>query len=116
MTTSGNGYGFTTQTEQLHCTAPQYDSVAQQVQQIYQMLISALDDEGACWGNDAQGQTFGAKYCQPAVSLLEQMGNTQQGLQSMVDGVCSWAKNYVDADQAATASASQIGTTDGTDS
>jgi hypothetical protein len=110
---TGNGNGITTRTDQLQSTAPQYDSVAQQVRQIYQTLVNALDVEGPCWGNDAQGQTFGGKYCPPAVSLLEQMGNTRQGLQSMVDGVCSWAKNYVDADQAATASASQIGTTDG---
>jgi uncharacterized protein YukE len=101
--------GFTAQTTNLGDTAPQYDSVAQQVQRVYTTLVNALETEGACWGGDAQGQQFGAKYCGPALSLLQQMGNTNQGLQSMVDGICSWAKNYVNVDQMVAQQVSQIG-------
>jgi hypothetical protein len=103
-----SGDGYTAQTTDLQSAAPQYDSVAQQVQQVYTTLSQALEGEGACWGNDDSGQTFGSKYCPPAVSALEQMSNTNQGLQSMVDGICSWAKNYIGADQEAQASATQI--------
>ena len=102
------GDGYTAQPGDLQSTAPQYDWVAQQVQQVYTTLTQALDAEGACWGNDDQGQTFGAKYCPPAVAALQQMSNTNQGVQSMVDSICAWAKNYVSADQAAQSSAAQI--------
>jgi hypothetical protein len=100
--------GFTTNTNDLQSTAPQYDSVAQQVQQIYTTLTNALDREGACWGSDDAGMTFGKKYVAAALPALRQMSETNQGLQSMVDGVCSWAKNYLNVDDAAKQSASQI--------
>lgn len=103
--------GYTADTSGLNSTAPQYDWVSQQLRQIYQKLVDNLDSEGACWGDDSQGQTFGAKYCGPAVSLVGQLGNTQQGTQSMVDSICVWAKNYVNADQAVASSASQLGNT-----
>jgi uncharacterized protein YukE len=105
--------GFTAQTTNLGDTAPQYDSVAQQVQSVYTTLVNALETEGACWGNDTQGQSFGAKYCPPALSLLQQMGNTNQGLQSMVDGICAWAKNYVNVDQLVAQQAAHIGNSAG---
>jgi len=100
--------GYTAQPGDLRHTAPQYDLVAQQVRQIYTALAQALDAEGACWGNDDQGQSFGAKYCPPAVAALQQMSNTNQGVQSMVDSICTWAKNYVNADEASQSSAGQI--------
>lgn len=103
-----SGDGFTAQPSDLQSTAPQYDWVAQQVQQVYTTLTQALDAEGACWGNDSQGQTFGAKYCASAVPALQQMSNTNQGVQSMVDSICVWAKNYVSVIEAAEASAAQI--------
>jgi hypothetical protein len=103
--------GYTAQTASLTSTAPQYDWVSQQLRQIYQKLVDNTDTEGACWGNDSQGQAFGGKYCGPAVSLIAQLGNTQQGTHSMVDSICVWAKNYVHADQAVVSSASQLGNT-----
>lgn len=104
-----SGDGYTAQPADLQSAAPQYDWVAQQVAQVYTTLTQVLDDEGACWGNDDSGQTFGAKYCQSALPAIQQMSNTNQGLQSMVDSICTWAKNYVSADQEAQSSASQIG-------
>jgi uncharacterized protein YukE len=102
--------GYTTNTNDLQSTAPQYDSVAQQVKQIYTRLTNALDVEGACWGSDQQGMDFGKKYVGAALPALQQMSQTNDGLQSMVDGICNWAKNYVSADDAAQQSASQLGT------
>jgi len=102
------GDGFTTQPADLQSTAPQYASVADLVQGIYSNLVAALDAEGACWGNDAQGQAFGVKYCAPAISVLEQLSNTRMGVQSMVDSICTWAKNYVTASQGDLNSASQL--------
>lgn len=100
--------GYTAQPAGLQSTAPQYDWVAGQVQIVYSNLTQALDAEGACWGNDDQGQAFGAKYCPPAVAALQQMSNTNQGVQSMVDTICTWARNYVSADSEAQAGAAQI--------
>jgi uncharacterized protein YukE len=100
--------GYNTNTGDLQSTAPQYDAVAQQVQQVYTTLTNALEGEGACWGSDDQGKNFGQKYTSAALPALQQMSQTNEGLQSMVDGICSWAKNYIKADDAARQSASQI--------
>jgi hypothetical protein len=98
----------TANSSDLQSTAPQYNAVAEQVQQIYQTLTQALDAQGACWGNDASGQTFGNKYCPPAVSAIQQMSNTNDGVQSMVDGICTWAKNYMSSSQSSNDDASSV--------
>jgi hypothetical protein len=103
-----SGDGFTTQPADLQSTAPQYASIADLVQGIYSKLLATLDTEGACWGDDAQGQAFGIKYCPPAISVLEQLDNTNVSVQSMVDSICTWAKNYVDVGQGDLSSASQL--------
>jgi hypothetical protein len=100
--------GYTASAGDLQSTAPQYDDVAKQVQQVYTLLTNALNGEGVCWGTDDQGKVFGDKYVNAAMPALQQMSQTTEGLQSMVDGICSWAKNYVNADDAAQQSASQI--------
>jgi hypothetical protein len=104
-----SGDGFTTQPTNLQSTAPQYSSIADLVQGIYNNLLAVLDAEGACWGNDASGQAFGIKYCPSAISVLEQFDNTNMGVQSMVDSICTWAKNYVNVNQGDLNSASQLG-------
>lgn len=105
--------GYTAQTSSLQYTAPRYGDVSDQVTKIYQTLVDRLEAEGACWGSDTQGQNFGQKYCGPALSALQQMSNTNQGLESMVDGICTWARNYVNVDELAQQQAAQI--TTGTD-
>jgi len=62
----------------------------------------------SCWGDDPAGQTLGRKYVPAAMSILTQMDSTNQGVQSMVDGICSWAKNYMGAASASTANAHQL--------
>jgi hypothetical protein len=94
--------------DQLHGTSGQYQDVADQVAKIYQTLTARLEAEGACWGNDEPGRTFGGKYVPSALAVLSQMDNTNQGIQSMVDGICSWAKNYLDATSADASSAQQL--------
>lgn len=93
--------GFTVDPSSLQGNAPDYGAAAAQVQSIYGTLTGQLQAEGDCWGNDAAGSAFAAKYVGPALSALQQMDTTHQGLQSMVDGICNWAKNYVSADELA---------------
>lgn len=95
------GDGYTAQPGDLQANAPKYDAVAQQVDQIRRTLSDGLEGLGACWGSDDQGQTFAAKYCPPAVSLIHQMSATDEGLQSIVDGICSWAQNFVSVENGA---------------
>jgi hypothetical protein len=99
---------ITAQTDQLHNSSGRYQDVSDQVAQIYKQLTARLEAEGSCWGNDESGTVFGNKYIPAALSVLSQMDNTNQGIQSMVDGICSWAKNYVDATSAAASNAKQI--------
>jgi uncharacterized protein YukE len=100
--------GVSAAPEQLQDAAKGYGVSAEKVQQVYKTLVTALEAQGACWGDDDAGRQFGAKYCPPALSLLQQMSNTNQGIASMVDGICSWAKGYLNADEASKANASQI--------
>lgn len=93
----------------LHHGSKGYQDVADRVAAIYRVLSTKLETEGACWGNDPAGQTFAQKYVPSALSVLSQMDNTNQGVQSMVDGICSWAKNYVDAIGAGTTDAHRLG-------
>lgn len=100
--------GFTAQPDDLQASAPQYDAVAQQVRAIYQTLTANLETEGACWGADDAGTAFGTKYVAQALLAIKQLDSTNQGLQGMVDGICTWAKNYVNAEELAKLSATQL--------
>lgn len=95
--------------DQLHHSSKGYQDVADRIGRIYQVLSAKLETEGACWGNDPAGQALGNKYVPSALSILTQMDTTNQGVQSMVDGICSWAKNYMGAASASTADAHQLG-------
>jgi hypothetical protein len=105
--------GYTVDPQGLHSTAPLYGHTADQVAQIYRTLTDVLDLEGACWGSDEQGMAFGRKYVAAALPALSQLSHTNEGLQSMVDGVATWAKNYLRAEDAAQQSAAQVVPPDG---
>jgi uncharacterized protein YukE len=100
--------GFQTDPEALQGNAPRYQRVSDQLQEIFDKLSNLLEAEGACWGNDDAGRAFAAKYVPGALDALQQMDSTNQGLRSMVDGICSWAKNYVNADDLAKADAAKL--------
>ena len=105
--------GYTVDPQGLHGTAPLYGHTADQVAQIYRTLTDVLDLEGACWGSDEQGTAFGRRYVAAALPALSQLSQTNEGLQSMVDGVATWAKNYLQGEDAAQQSAARIAPTDG---
>jgi uncharacterized protein YukE len=90
--------GFEAQPYQLQGSAPQYQDVSSQVADIYTTLTQKLDAEGACWGGDYAGRQFGVQYCPPALTTISSMDATNQGLQSIVSGICSWAKKFVDVE------------------
>jgi hypothetical protein len=98
--------GFQAQPDRLQGNAPQYQDVSAQVAQIYATLTQKLDAEGACWGNDYAGRQFGVQYCPAAVTVISSMDATQQGLDSIVSGICSWAKKFVDVEAMLTQQAS----------
>jgi hypothetical protein len=101
---------ITASTVQLQGTSGLYQSIVDQIGEVYQVLTARLAGEGLCWGNDEPGIAFGDKYVPAALAVLSQLDNTHQGVQSMVDGIAAWAKNYVDATAANVAGARQIGT------
>jgi uncharacterized protein YukE len=92
--------GVTVDPTGLSANAALYGAAADDVASIHLTLASKLDGEGACWGNDDAGNAFAAKYVGPALAALRMMITTQQGLQSMVDGVYQWSQSYVSADEA----------------
>ena len=101
--------GFTAQPNPLYGSGQQYQAVHDELASIYDRLTRALDAAGQFWGSDQIGQPFARDYCPKAVSQLQQMGATGDGLQSVIDGVATWAKNYVDADAAVAQSTPSAG-------
>jgi uncharacterized protein YukE len=92
--------GFAVQPDPLYGSGQQYQDVHDELASIYARLTTALDTAGQFWGGDKTGQDFANKYCPQAVAQLQQMSGTAAGLQSIIDGVAAWAKNYVTADNA----------------
>jgi uncharacterized protein YukE len=90
--------GFAVQPDPLYTNGQQYDLVHSELGSIYSRLTQTLDAAGQFWGGDDSGRAFARSYCPAAVAQVRQMGATSEGLQSLIAGVCSWAKNYVDAD------------------
>ncbi|MDQ2874909.1 MAG: hypothetical protein M3Y33_09005 [Actinomycetota bacterium] len=93
--------GYTVDTRGLAANAPSYQDAADQVQAVYDTLSGTLQSYGACWGDDDAGQQFAAKYVNPALSALQSLVDNGTGMESMVDGIYTWAKSYVSADDAA---------------
>lgn len=92
--------GFTVDPSGLDSTAPRWGDQAAQVQNLFDTLTGKLNAEGDCWGNDQAGHSFASKYVPAALAALQYMDAVNQGLQSMVDGVATWARNYVNSDEA----------------
>jgi uncharacterized protein YukE len=101
--------GFAARPDPLYGSGQQYQAVHDELASIYDRLTGALDATGQFWGGDLPGQNFARDYCPKAVSQLQQMGATGDGLQSVIDGVASWAKNYVEADAAVAQSTPSAG-------
>ena len=91
--------GVTVDPSGLSANAALYGVHADAVAAIHNTLAQKLDAEGEPWGNDEAGSTFAAHYVEPALTALRMMITTQQGLESMVDGVYQWARSYVDSDE-----------------
>ncbi len=100
--------GFTTDPGGLADSAPGYEALKDDLLIIYNRLTDALNVEGDCWGSDDPGRAFASKYVINALNAIEHMHHTTKGLQSLVDGICTWAKNYVTADDLAKLDASRI--------
>ena len=92
--------GFIVDPAALQSNAPDYQSHAATLSEIYQTLTDSLNAEGDCWGNDDAGKAFAAKYVGPATSALNQIQATCQGLGTTAQGVYTWAQNYLNAQDA----------------
>lgn len=93
--------GITVDPSALQSAAPVYSDQAQALADIYDTLTGKLHAEGACWGNDDAGRAFAGNYVWPAITALEQLREASDGLATIAEGVYSWARSYIDADEAA---------------
>lgn len=103
-----SGDGITAQTTDLRTAAPQYSATQEQVEDVVKTLIATLNEKGACWGNDAQGQTFAGKYLPPALAAIDQMDRSGEALGAIVLGIGRWAQSYQQADDASVGGAEQL--------
>ena len=95
--------GFAVEPGGLDGGGRRYDDVRQLLADLHAEHSAALAEFGDCWGSDEPGAAFGRKYCGSALATLATMdpaqpGSTVDGLQSVVDGIHTWARNYVDVE------------------
>jgi hypothetical protein len=95
-----SGDGFAVEPVDLQSNGSGYQAVADQVRTIHQTLLSRLNAEGACWGDDEAGAGFAKNYLPPAMKALQQMNDVDGGVQSMAQATATWAANYQSVEKA----------------
>lgn len=58
--------GFEVDADRLAGQAAQFEPLVGRLGAIHRTLADALSTDGACWGNDAVGQSFSAVHAEPA--------------------------------------------------
>ncbi|MVU81544.1 WXG100 family type VII secretion target [Nocardia sp. ET3-3] len=83
--------------ERLHAVAPRFEQLGEEVNTALETLKSGIDAEGRCWGGDAPGKSFEAKYPQgdtdggvgQALSRLSQLMTLLKGTGDRVSTVAT---------------------------
>ncbi|MFE3192742.1 WXG100 family type VII secretion target [Nocardia sp. NPDC059240] len=83
--------------DRLHAVAPRFEQLGDEVNTALQTLKSGIGSEGHCWGGDAPGKSFEAKYPQSdadggvgqALSRLAQLMTLMKGTGDRVSTVAT---------------------------
>ena len=92
--------GYNVIPSELAQQATKYDEVAKTVADLHKALTDQMSALGACWGDDAAGAAFAAKYTPAATSVVTQLSNAVTGLHDLAATVHDWQAQYTQADQA----------------
>lgn len=95
-----HGDAFEVDAEQLASRAAQFEPLVGRLGAIHRDLTDALAD-GACWGTDAVGQSFGAVHATPADDVLTRLSGLSDRLTSVSSRLTETAATYRTGDESA---------------
>ncbi|RZQ65029.1 WXG100 family type VII secretion target [Amycolatopsis suaedae] len=82
-----SGGGFTLRPDEAKSGGTQLSTAADALGQIGQTLSSALQAEGACWGDDESGKEFAKDYEPGAQGAVDAFTSLVEGLRGLKDQV-----------------------------
>lgn len=91
--------GFQVDPVRLRSAAPQFDAVADQLEDAGTTLQAALDAEGPCWGGDEAGQTFAQNYLPGAEETTRALGTVVEALRAIRVSLDESANTWEGTDQ-----------------
>lgn len=96
-----HGDGFNVDAERLAARAAQFEPLVSRLDTIHRNLADALATDGACWGTDAVGQSFGAAHATPADDALVRLSGLSGRLTTVSTRLTETAGTYQAVDQSA---------------
>lgn len=96
-----HGDGFNVDAERLAARAAQFEPLVGRLGTIHNTLSDALSADGACWGTDAVGQSFGAAHATPADDAMTRLAALSDRLTSVSTRLTETAGTYQSGDQSA---------------
>lgn len=91
--------GYTADAERLASEAGQFEGLAGRVAAIHRTLSEALAQDGACWGADAVGESFGAVHVGPADATMSRLGSLSEQLGGVGTRFSATAARYTSDDE-----------------
>jgi hypothetical protein len=96
-----HGEGFEVDAELLASRAEQFEPLVTRLGAIHRDLTDALSADGACWGTDAVGQSFGAVHATPADDAITRLAGLSDRLTSVRTRLSETAATYTSGDRTA---------------
>jgi hypothetical protein len=96
-----HGDGFNVDAERLAARAAQFEPLVGRLDTIHRTLSDALSTDGACWGTDAVGQSFGAAHATPADDAMARLAGLSGRVTSVSTRLTETAGTYQAVDQSA---------------
>ena len=95
------GAGFQVDPARLRSASPQFDRVADQLEDARTALDTTLRGEGSCWGGDEAGQMFAGSYLPQAEAATRALGTIVQALRAIRVSLDASAGTWDGTDQGA---------------
>ena len=91
--------GFSADAARLRQHGGEFAGHAERTATIHRRLSQALDEAGACWGDDEAGRNFAAGYNEPAQDTLRGLGALPADLADVGDRFTGTAQRYERTEQ-----------------
>ncbi|GAA3843241.1 hypothetical protein GCM10022243_07130 [Saccharothrix violaceirubra] len=100
--------GFRTDLDRLERGAADFGEYAERAAKIGSTLGGVLDSLGACWGDDAVGQSFASSHVTPASGTVTGLGDIGTGFSGVGERFADTARTYRTAEQGNSTSFGEI--------